>query len=79
MVNSWAIGQVSGRKAVHGPVYYSRTLRIYIANKTIQKIYHKNNVQVIAKYNVQEYVHNQLNSITNQQREFVVAALLNPS
>ena len=44
--------RVSSRKAVNGPVYYSTTVRMYIANKAAQKIYNKHNVQVVAKYNV---------------------------
>ena len=33
-------------------VYYSTTVRIYIANKAAQKIYNKLVVQVVAKYKV---------------------------
>ena len=38
------IQQVSGRSVVHGPVCYSATVRIYLANKAAQKIYNKHNV-----------------------------------
>ena len=72
-----AIPQVSGRKAVHGPVYYSATVQMYIANKAAQKIYNKHNVQVVAKYDRSPPALAATASI--QHRAIVMAAIVSSS
>ena len=67
----------SGRKAVHGPVYYSTTVRIYIANKAAPKIYNKLNVQVVAKFNRSPPA--LAATATTQQRELVMTIKAPPN
>ena len=50
MDSTLVIYQVSGYGTVHDAVYYSITVRIYIANKAAQKIYKKHNAQVNVRH-----------------------------
>ena len=51
VIRLWQYSRSQGSSAVHGPVYYSTTARVYIANKAAQKIYNKHNLQVVARWN----------------------------